>query len=118
MVFPTPLAKRKSRFRLEAISFSVRSLMPEESYYFPELAPLASDFLAGSTHQALKFGREARTPVMQAGLTPRRLRLRGEIFSSRMAFLVSKNVIFMLFNSAPSLDNILTEPPSTGSKPA
>ena len=35
-------------------------------------------------HRALKFGREVRTPAMQAGLTRRRLTLR-EIFSSRMA---------------------------------
>jgi hypothetical protein len=38
---------------------------------------------------------------MQAGLTTRRLTLR-EIFSSRMGFLASKNVIFALFDSAPS----------------
>jgi transposase-like protein/IS1 family transposase len=52
-------------------------------------------------HRALKFGREVRTPAMQAGLTRRRLTLR-EIFSSRMVFRASKNVLFVLFDSAPS----------------
>src|SRR5439155_7810594 len=39
-------------------------------------------------HRALKFGREVRTPAVQAGLTKRRLTLR-RIFSSRMVFLTS-----------------------------
>ena len=52
-------------------------------------------------HRALKFGREVRTPAMQAGLTRRGLTLR-EIFSSRMVFLASKNVLFALFDSVPS----------------
>ena len=53
-------------------------------------------------HRALKFGREVRTPAMQAGLTRRRLTLR-EIFSSMMVFRASKNGLFLLFNSAPSV---------------
>jgi hypothetical protein len=53
-------------------------------------------------HRALKFGREVRTPAMQAGLTRRRLTLK-DIFSSRMVFLASKNVLFVLFDSAPSV---------------
>jgi IS1 family transposase len=53
-------------------------------------------------HRALKFGREVRTPAMQAGLTRRRLTLR-EIFSSRMVFRASNNVLFALFNSVPSV---------------
>jgi IS1 family transposase len=52
-------------------------------------------------HRALKFGREVRTP-MQAGLTRRRLTLR-EIFSSRMVFRASNNVLFALFDSVPSV---------------
>jgi IS1 family transposase len=36
-------------------------------------------------HRALKFGREVRTPAMQAGLTTRRLTFRA-IFSSTMSF--------------------------------
>ena len=39
---------------------------------------------------------------MQAGLTRRRLTLR-EIFSSRMVFRASKNVLFALFDSVPSV---------------
>jgi hypothetical protein len=39
---------------------------------------------------------------MQAGPTTPRLTLR-EIFSSRTAFLASKNAIFALFDSAPSV---------------
>jgi hypothetical protein len=50
-------------------------------------------------HRALKFGREVRTPPMQAGLNRRQLTLR-EIFSLRMLFLATKNVLFALFDSA------------------
>jgi IS1 family transposase len=50
-------------------------------------------------HRALKFGREVRTPAWQAGLTKRALTLR-EIFSSRELFVVSKNVLFALFETA------------------
>jgi hypothetical protein len=53
-------------------------------------------------HRALKFGREVRTPAMQAGLTRRRLTLR-EIFSSRMVFRASNNALFALFDSVPSV---------------
>ena len=40
-------------------------------------------------HRALKFGREVRTPAMQAGLTTRRLTLR-EIFSSTIVLVWEK----------------------------
>jgi len=50
-------------------------------------------------HRALKFGREVRTPAMQAGLTRRRLTLR-EIFCSRMVFRASKHVLFTFFETA------------------
>ena len=50
-------------------------------------------------HRALKFGQEVRTPAWQAGLTERALTVR-EIFSSRLLFVVSRNVIFVLFYSA------------------
>ena len=50
-------------------------------------------------HRALKFGREVRTPARQAGLTSRALTLR-EIFSSRLFFVASKDVIFALFEKA------------------
>jgi len=53
-------------------------------------------------HRALQFGRELRTPAMQAGLTYRALTLR-EVFSSRMVFLALKNVPFALFDSVPSV---------------
>ena len=53
-------------------------------------------------HRALKFGRAVRTPAMQAGLTRRRLTLR-EIFSSRMVFRASNNVLFALFDLVPSV---------------
>jgi hypothetical protein len=53
-------------------------------------------------HRALKFGREVRTPARQAGLTKRALTLR-EIFSSRELFVASKNVLFALFDSGPSV---------------
>src|SRR4029453_1183047 len=49
-------------------------------------------------HRALKFGREVRTPARQAGLTSRALTLR-EIFSSRLLFVGSKDVLFVLFDS-------------------
>jgi hypothetical protein len=42
-------------------------------------------------HRAVKFGREVRTPAMQAGLTRRRLTLR-EIFSSKLLVVAAKDV--------------------------
>ena len=53
-------------------------------------------------HRALKFGCEVRTPAMQAGLTRRQLVFR-EIFEAGIAFLASNNVLFALFDSAPSV---------------
>jgi hypothetical protein len=50
-------------------------------------------------HRASKFGWEVRTPARQAGLTSRALTLRG-IFSSRLLFVASKNVLFSLFETA------------------
>ena len=44
-------------------------------------------------HMALKFGREMRTPAIQAGLTMRRLTLR-EIFPSAMLLSFSEKVRF------------------------
>jgi hypothetical protein len=44
-------------------------------------------------HMALKFGREMRTPAIQAGLTTRRLTLR-EIFPSAMPLWFSEKVKF------------------------
>jgi hypothetical protein len=44
-------------------------------------------------HRGLKFGREFRTPAMQAGLMRRRLTFR-EVFETSIPFLASKNVIF------------------------
>ena len=52
-------------------------------------------------HRALKFGRDVRTPAMQAELNNRALTLR-EVFSSKMVFLALKNVIFV-FEEAPSV---------------
>jgi transposase-like protein/IS1 family transposase len=49
-------------------------------------------------HRALKFGREVRTPAMQAGLTTRRLTFR-EIFSSTMSFLALQNITLVFFDS-------------------
>jgi transposase-like protein/IS1 family transposase len=49
-------------------------------------------------HRALKFGREVRTPAMQAGLAQRRLTLR-EIFSLRMVFLASEKIMFVFAHS-------------------
>lgn len=45
-------------------------------------------------HRALKFGREVRTPAMQAGLTRRQLTFR-EIFEAGIAFLASKYAVLM-----------------------
>ena len=49
-------------------------------------------------HRALKFGREVRTPAMQAGLTGRRLTLRG-IFSLVIHKLVLRNVTWVILGS-------------------
>jgi hypothetical protein len=50
-------------------------------------------------HIALKFGREMRTPAIQAGLTTRRLNLR-EIFSSPIVFSAAEKVtsVFVQFS--------------------
>ena len=48
--------------------------------------------------RALKFGREVRTPAMQAGLTTRRPTFR-EIFSSTMSFLALQNITLGFFDS-------------------
>ena len=50
-------------------------------------------------HRALKFGREVRTPAIQAGLTKRRLTLR-EIFSSTIVLLAWEKVKSVLARSA------------------
>jgi IS1 family transposase len=46
-------------------------------------------------HRAVKFGRETRTPAMQAGLTTRRLTFR-EVFSSEGSLLLSEIRVFVL----------------------
>jgi IS1 family transposase len=66
-----------------------------------ELLPCYYNFVR--PHRALKFGREVRTPAMQAGLTTRRLTFR-EIFSSTMHFGALRNVMFVFFDSALLVD--------------
>ena len=53
-------------------------------------------------HRALKFGREIRTPAMQAGLTKRRLTFR-EIFSSTMVLLAWKKLTCASVRSVSSV---------------
>ena len=53
-------------------------------------------------HRALKFGRDVRTPAIQAGLTRRRLTLR-EIFTSEMVFLASGEIVIVFVYSATPL---------------
>ena len=50
-------------------------------------------------HRGLKLESEIRTPAMQAGLARWRLTFR-EIFSWKMVFLATKNVLFALFETA------------------
>jgi hypothetical protein len=64
-------------------------------------------------HRALKFGQEVRTPAQQAGLTNRALTLR-EIFSHRLLFVASKNVLVVLFDSARLLTFATREVPLAG----
>jgi IS1 family transposase len=52
-------------------------------------------------HRALRFGREVRTPAIQAGLTKRPVTLR-EIFYSGIVFLSSGEIVFMFVYSATS----------------
>jgi hypothetical protein len=56
----------------------------------------------------LKFGREVRTPAMQAGLTTRRLPFR-EIFSSTMHIGALRNFTLVFFDS-PMLVNVNHSP--------
>ena len=60
-------------------------------------------------HRALRFGREVRTPAIQAGLTTRRLTLR-EIFTSGMVFLISGDIVIVFVYSATSLSFEIAEP--------
>jgi transposase-like protein/IS1 family transposase len=53
-------------------------------------------------HSALKFGREIRTPAMQAGLTERQLTLR-EIFQAGIALLASRSVMVIFSYSTLSV---------------
>ena len=53
-------------------------------------------------HRALKFGREVRTPAIQAGLTKWRLTFR-EVFSSTTILLVWKKVMCVFVRSARSV---------------
>ena len=53
-------------------------------------------------HRALKFGREIRTPAMQAGLTKRRLTFR-EIFSSTIVLLAWKKITCVFVRSVRSV---------------
>ena len=53
-------------------------------------------------HRALRFGREVRTPAIQAGLTKWRLTFR-EVFSSTTILLVWKEVMCVFVRSARSL---------------
>jgi transposase-like protein/IS1 family transposase len=57
-------------------------------------------------HRALQFGREVRTPAVQAGLTTRRITLR-EIFSSATILLVWKKVtcVFVYFAILATVDD-------------
>ncbi|HTY24367.1 MAG TPA: hypothetical protein VMC85_14625 [Desulfomonilaceae bacterium] len=49
-------------------------------------------------HRSLRFGREVRTPAMQAGLADKQLTFR-EIFSPATHNLVLRNVTWVFFNS-------------------
>ena len=56
-------------------------------------------------HRALKFGRELRTPAMQAGLTGKRLTLR-KIFCSGAVFLAScEMLVFIYSETSFSVEN-------------
>src|SRR5215475_3442301 len=58
-------------------------------------------------HRALKFGREIRTPAMQAGLSGKRLTLR-KIFRSGTVFLVScVMLVFIYSETSFSVENAL-----------
>ena len=52
-------------------------------------------------HRALKFGREVRTPAIQAGLTKRRLTLRM-IFCSEAVFFASCEIVLVFVYSDTS----------------
>ena len=59
-------------------------------------------------HRALKFGREIRTPAMQAGLTTRRLTFR-EIFASMLTPLLSQSEVFA-DSRRPATDTVIQMP--------
>ena len=59
-------------------------------------------------HGALKFGREIRTPAMQAGLTTRRLTFR-EIFASTLTPLLLQSEVFA-DSRRPATDTVIQMP--------
>jgi hypothetical protein len=60
-------------------------------------------------HRALRFGREVRTPAVQAGLTKRRLTFR-QIFSSRMVLVALGGflVVFVFSTASVTVDDLVT----------
>ena len=61
-------------------------------------------------HRALKFGREVRTPAMQAGLSPKRLTFR-DVFTSIPTFLRLARTAFIFIlqrNSAGREDSAIS----------
>jgi len=52
-------------------------------------------------HRALKFGKEIRTPAMQAGLITRRLSFR-DIFSLRLVQIAPSQIVYVFADLIPS----------------
>jgi hypothetical protein len=73
------------------------SFIAQHKYLEDHLELLRCHYNFVRPHSALKFGREVRTPSMQAGLTTRRLSLR-EIFSATKHFLARRNVTLLFFD--------------------
>jgi len=58
-------------------------------------------------HQALKFGRETRTPAMQAGLTTERLTLREVFVSPPISLLLKSDSIAFAGTPSPATDTVI-----------
>ena len=61
-------------------------------------------------HGALKFGREIRTPAMQAGLTTRRLTLKEIFVSTLTSLLLESDAMAFAGTRSPATDTVIQMP--------
>jgi hypothetical protein len=94
------LRKMDAHLRRKVLTFAKNI-----SYFIAKLSLVVAYYNFVRPHQALKFGKETRTPAQQAGLVSKRLTLR-EIFTSLAALILFIQRLIMTlitFSSQPRL---------------